>query len=140
MAIGFIKIFRAITENKIWGDKPFSKGQAWIDLIMLAAWDDGSELVGNTDIEVKRGQIFTSILSLSERWGWSRKKISSFFDYLEKSLMIVQKRNTKFTLITICKYDDYQLQENKIEHQKNNKRTSTEHQKNTLKNIEEMHI
>lgn len=37
---GWIKIHRDILYHEIWSDKPFSKGQAWIDLILMANHSD----------------------------------------------------------------------------------------------------
>jgi hypothetical protein len=33
---GFVSIHREIMDHWIWQDKPVSKGQAWVDLILLA--------------------------------------------------------------------------------------------------------
>ena len=33
-ASGWIKVSRAIQEHWVWDEKPFSKGQAWIDLLL----------------------------------------------------------------------------------------------------------
>lgn len=43
---GWIKIHRDILYHEIWSDKPFSKGQAWIDLILLANHSDNKCMVG----------------------------------------------------------------------------------------------
>ena len=37
---GWIPIHRQLQEHWLWEDKPFSKGQAWIDLLMLANYKD----------------------------------------------------------------------------------------------------
>ena len=36
MAYGWISIHRKIQDNLIWNDKPFNRGAAWIDLLLLA--------------------------------------------------------------------------------------------------------
>jgi len=128
---GFALIHRKIKESPIWFSKPYSKGQAWIDIILEANWKDNIWLVGNTNIPVKRGQFVTSILRLSDRFGWSEKKLSNFFNYLESEQMILQERKNKFTLITICKYDDYQDVNFIIEEQKQNESRTMEEQKQT---------
>ena len=71
---GYILLYRDICTNWIWEDKPFSKGQAFIDLILRANHNDNSVLFGNQIIEVKRGEFITSIAKLSDAWGWSRHK------------------------------------------------------------------
>ena len=127
---GYIFLHRKLMNNPIWKDKPFCKSAAWIDLLMRANWKQSKILIGNTDISVERGEILNSIMELGNAWGWSRKKVSSFLDYLEKGNMVGQKRNNKFTLITICNYDTYNDVNLLIEHQKNINGTSTAHQKN----------
>ena len=66
---GWIKIHRDILYHEIWSDKPFSKGQAWIDLILLANHSDNKCMVGNKVEEIKRGSFITSELKLMDRWG-----------------------------------------------------------------------
>ena len=59
-------------------------------------------------ILVKKGSKITSIRQLAERWGWSKMKVSRFLDVLESDNMLIQKRDSKKTLITLIKYEDYQ--------------------------------
>ena len=49
---GWIKIHRDILYHEIWSDKPFSKGQAWIDLILLANHSDMGQKKGSVVLEV----------------------------------------------------------------------------------------
>ena len=107
---GWIKIHRDILYHEIWSDKPFSKGQAWIDLILLANHSDNKCMVGNKVEEVKRGSFITSELKLMDRWGWGRKKVQLFLKFLESESMIVRSANNKRTAITIVNYDVYQYQ------------------------------
>ena len=108
MMAGYIKLYKQIIENPVWSDKPFARGQAWIDLLLMANFADGEMFSKGTLIEVKRGQVFRTIKYLSERWGWSTKKTKKFLLYLEKSRMIALKGLPQGTLITIEKYSDFQ--------------------------------
>ena len=38
----WIKVFRNIEKSWLWEERPFSRGQAWIDLLLLAKFRDGS--------------------------------------------------------------------------------------------------
>lgn len=110
--IGYIKLHRQIQECWIWdGDEPFSKGQAWVDLLLLVNHADKKTSFNGQIITIKRGQRLTSIRKLAERWKWSRKKVSNFLDLLESDEMITQERATKATLITIVNYSVYQYSE-----------------------------
>jgi DNA-binding transcriptional regulator YhcF (GntR family) len=64
-------------------------------------------------ILVKKGSKITSIRQLAERWGWSKMKVSRFLDVLESDNMLIQKRDSKKTLITLIKYEDYQSSKSK---------------------------
>lgn len=106
---GFIKIHRQLIENPLWLIKPFSEGQAWIDLLCLANHKKGFIKTKNGQIiEIQRGQCGYSVLSLSERWGWSRGKVTRFFELLTIQQMIQQKKYGKHTVINILNYDKYQ--------------------------------
>ena len=120
---GWIKIHRDILYHEIWSDKPFSKGQAWIDLILMANHSDNKCMVGNKVEEIKRGSFITSELKLMDRWGWGRKKVQLFLKFLESESMIVRSANNKRTAITIVNYDVYQ-------YQGTSKRTTKEQQRN----------
>ena len=105
---GYILLDRQIQDNWIWDDKPFSKGQAWIDLLMLVNHSDEKMLFDNELIEVKRGEKITSLVKLSKRWDWSVNKVSRFLNLLENESMITQKRNSKRTALTVVNYGFYQ--------------------------------
>lgn len=131
---GYIKLHRQIQDCWIWNDEPFSKGQAWIDLLMLANHEDHKTFFNGKLVVVERGQRLTSIKALADKWGWSRHKVSDFLDLIEKDKMIEQKRDNKKTLITIVNYGIYQGTDSDEGHQKDIKRTSDGHQKDTNKN------
>ena len=105
---GFIKLYRDICDHWVWSDKPFSRGQAWIDLIMMVNYEDKTGEFDKRPIRIERGQIMTSLQKLSNRWGWSRAKCKRFLDDLETEHMLIKKRNKRGTLITLVNYGIYQ--------------------------------
>lgn len=129
---GWVKIHREITNHEIWGDKPFAKGQAWLDLILFANYTDRTVLLGNSKETVCKGSLITSELKLMERWGWGRKKVRLFLNFLESEKMITLKRASKGTTITIVKYGVYQVCENDEGQQKNSKGTAQEQRRNSV--------
>ena len=131
---GYIKLHRQIEDCWIWNCEPFSKGQAWIDLLLQANHEDHNTMFNGNVIVIGRGQRMTSIKALSERWMWSRHKVSDFLDTLEKDKMISQKRDNKRTLINIVNYGIYQDNVSESGHQTDIKRTSNGHQKDTNNN------
>ena len=107
---GYVKIYRDICDNFVWKDKPFSRGQAWIDLLLMVNHADKKLLFMGNLITIKRGSKITSLRKLSERWGWSKDKVAHFLDVLESDKMISQKRDSKKTLINVINYDYFQSQ------------------------------
>ena len=126
---GYIKLWRCCQDNELWLSEPFTKSQAWVDLIFLANWEDGSFVKRGVRFEVKRGMLAWSIKGLADRWGWSRHKVVNFLNMLEKGHQIEHQKNTITTLITIINYDKYQDKDTK----RDIKRTSKGHQKDTSK-------
>lgn len=107
---GWISIHRQLQEHWIWKSKePFDKRSAWIDLLLMANHKAEKIEFDNAIIEVERGQRITSLKYLSDRWNWSRHKVSDFLNRLEQDKMLVQVRDNKKTLISIENYDKYQV-------------------------------
>lgn len=105
---GWVIISRSIQDNWMWEIKPFSKGQAWIDLILLANHEDRKVAFEGTLTTVKRGQLLTSIRKLAVRWGWNTKTVRKFMTLLETDGMISAEYTTHGTTVTLIKYDDFQ--------------------------------
>lgn len=106
--IGWISLHREVQKHWLWDDKPFSKGQAWIDLLLLANHKENKFLLGNELVEVEEGSFITSELKLMERWGWGKAKTRAFLDLLQMDNMIIKKADRKKTTITIVNYSKFQ--------------------------------
>lgn len=128
---GWIKIHRDLLDNELWSDKPFTKGQAWVDLLLLANHRDKNVLLGNCTELVERGSFITSELKLMERWGWGRKKVKLFLNFLESQKMIERNANNKRTAITIVNYGFYQDCDLPKEQQKDSKGTAKEQRRDS---------
>lgn len=110
MAKGWLKLYRQIQDNCIWNEKPFDKAHAWIDLLLMANVEEKEIHLRNHygTVTVKRGSLFTSTISLSKRWGWSRNKVNNYLGYLKVQGMVQLEGTTKGTTITIVKYGVFQ--------------------------------
>lgn len=106
--MGWIKLDRQIAEHEIWNSEPFSRGQAWIDLLLSAEFEQRRTMNGWQKVILNRGQQVVSIRALCERWKWSKHKVSDYLQYLEKEEMIKTKKETFGTLLTIVNYGIYQ--------------------------------
>lgn len=106
--MGFFKVDRQIFNHWLWEEKPFSKGQAWIDLIGLANYEDGKTTFRGQVVVCKRGTVYRSISYLADRWGWSRDKTRRFLKLLESDSMIQLKSTSNNTVITLMNYGKFQ--------------------------------
>lgn len=106
---GYIKLYRDISDNSLWLLEPFTKAQAWVDLLLLANYKQGLIVVKNGSlVAIKRGECGYSMKALSERWKWSRKKVAHFIKFLKNAEMIQQKIVENHSIITILNYEAYQ--------------------------------
>ena len=105
---GYVLIHRSICKSFLWDDKPFTKGQAWIDLIMLANHSDKEDYIKGVFVHTKRGQIIRSRQFFADRWGWNVKTVDGYLKMLKKQKMVDYKGTPQGTLITIEKYGVYQ--------------------------------
>ena len=108
---GWIRLHRQLQENPLWKGERFTRGQAWVDLILLANHKDNQVLFNGSILEIKRGQFLTSIVKLAEKWKWDRRTVSSYLNMLEKEQMITKSTDNRKTLITIENYGFYQCTE-----------------------------
>ena len=132
MSKGFVIIDRKIMDDWIWQGE-FSKGQAWIDLILLANHSDKKVAAGSGFVEIKRGEFLTSSIKLANRWGWSRNKVERFLNVLKMDNKVTLKRTTKWTTVTLVNYDIYQFGRQQTEQQIDNKQTTNRQQIDTTK-------
>ncbi len=131
--MGWIKLNRQIVDHWVWQEKPFSRGQAWLDLLLLANHQNG-EIVHRGKIKAtQRGTVYRSVYFLADRWGWSRHKVADFLDALERDSMILQKRTPLETEIFLVNYEKFQGARQKKGQQKDSKKDSagTHTRKNT---------
>jgi hypothetical protein len=87
----YIKLDRGLKSNSLWLEKPFSKGQAWVDLLLLAQGVEKEKQYRGKIQKQKSGEIYTSIIYLTNRWGWSRNKVYRFLKELIKQKMVTVK-------------------------------------------------
>ena len=105
---GWIKLWKKITNNRFWTSEKFSRGQAWVDLLMFANYKPTKIIIRGITVNLKRGQLAWSTISLARRWQWSEKKVKSFLSELEKEQMLTSRKSNLTTLITIINFGRYQ--------------------------------
>jgi hypothetical protein len=105
---GWIKLHRKIFDNPMYFSEPFTRMQAWIDLLLLANHSGQYFYIRGNRVDVKRGEVAHSMESLAQRWKWSRGKVLRYISQLENSQMIVQQKSHVITKLSITNYNTYQ--------------------------------
>ena len=134
---GWAKIYRSLSDHWLWEDKPFSKGQAWIDLLLLVNHSEKKTKIDGRLETVSVGQTITSTRKLCDRWGWSNTKVRNFLIILENESMIIVKSDRKKTVISIVNYSVYQDSDNKkatVKRQSSDSETTVKHTNKNEKN------
>jgi len=129
---GYIKLWRRLRDNPLWLSEPFTRGQAWVDLLMLANHKKSLIDIRGILVEIEEGQVLAGGEFLGGRWKWSRKKVSNFLKYLETAQQIAQQKSNVCTVVTITNWKDHQEKSSKPP----NKGTAEEQQKNSKSTTE----
>jgi hypothetical protein len=112
MRIGWVAIHRRLINHPLWTRGRFSRGQAWIDLLLHASHVDHFIYHGNLKIEEKRGDYVTSQVALAKRWKWNIKSVRVFILFLKTDRMLDSRtslaQDSGYTHLTILNYDHYQ--------------------------------
>lgn len=106
--LGFVPLYRSIQEHWLWNnDEPFSKGQAWIDLLLSVNHEEKKIPVGCSIITIKPGQMWTSYVKLAKSWGWSRKRVYRYLNMLKSDGMVLVNGTSNGTLLTLVNYGKF---------------------------------
>ena len=108
----YICIPREVFEVDKFGREPYSKREAFLDLVQMAAYEDSETFINGYRYERSRGDVIVSKSFLSKRWGWSVDKVRRYTTYLERNgwckCRCDDQCNQPITLISIVSYDLYQ--------------------------------
>jgi len=109
----FIIVPRTIFDKGTFGkDEPFTKREAFLDLVQMAAFEETDFYVAGYKYHVGRGQLAVSKSFLVKRWGWSIDKVRRYLDYLQRNgwcdCRCDHQCHQPITLISISCYDNYQ--------------------------------
>ena len=105
---GWVSIHRKLANSDLWLSEKFTKGQAWVDLILLANHKKSEIKIRGNKVVVGRGEVGWSEEALALRWRWSRGKVSRFKKWLKQDNRIDIKESKVLSVITILNYNEYQ--------------------------------
>lgn len=122
---GWIKLYHSLLDNPMWQKKPFSEGQAWVDLLLLAETTEHDFEAGGETRQQTPGCVYISKFALMDRWGWTQWKIDHVFpDWEKQGLIHYKTQKKKGTVITIVNWGKFQRKSGanqKINQEKNHK-------------------
>ena len=147
---GFIKLDRKILDWEWWDD--ITTFRLFMTILLMANWED-KKWKGKT---IKRGQLWTSLPSLSKKARLSIQQTRSSLDKLKLTGEITDEATVSGRLITVVKYDVYQnkpkkatdkstdkptIKQQTINRQSNRRATATkeykEHKETIIKELQE---
>lgn len=129
--MGWISIQRKIESHWLWEAKPFSYGQAWIDILLQCNHKDRKVLLKKKLVEAKRGQSVNSLKTWANRWGWSVQSVRTFLALLKDDNMINTESVGVTTRLTVLNYDAYQSAQQAPSTDSNTELTRSQHAPNT---------
>ena len=102
MNAGFILLYRQITEWE-WYQNP-NTFRVFLHCLLMANFAEGRF----EGITVNRGQFVTSLPNLSKQTKLTVQQVRTALDHLKSTGEITDKAYSKFRVITVVKYDEYQ--------------------------------
>lgn len=106
---GYIKLHRKMLDNPLFNAETYTKGQAWITILLLANHKASYIQVKNGEIiKIERGECGYSELALANIFKWSRGKVKRYLKTLETLKMIQQKKVSDRNIIKVLNYENYQ--------------------------------
>lgn len=122
MGAGFVLLHRQITEWE-WYQNP-NTFRVFLHILLMANYAD-SRFEGK---EIKRGQLVTSLPSLSDQTRLSIRQVRVALDHLIMTGELTSKAYSKFRVITVVNYDKYQNNDRQIDSQMTGKRQADDSQ------------
>ena len=138
---GYIKLFRKFRGWEWYKDQNVKS--LFLHLLLTANFTDKN----HKGIEIKRGQVLTSIKSLEYELGLKPQPIRTALNKLKRTNEITIKSTNKYSLVTVLKYEEYQSSNKQnnnpltVDKQSNNNQLTTtkkEEERKEFKNVEEL--
>lgn len=137
---GYIKLHRQILESSIFASQIGFK--IWIWCLLKANFKDKYASVkigkGESQVHIKRGSFIFGRFKAEDELNIDGSTIYKWIKKLEEENMLFVKSNSHYSVVTICKYDEYQQQDNDevatIQQPFNNQVATIQQQSNTTKN------
>lgn len=125
MPQGWIKLHRKLSKKAFYNKPNYLA--LWVHILLSANHEEREFMWNGKIITVKKGQFITGRKQLAEQSGISETTVERLLTFFEKEQQIGQQKTSKYRLITIYKWHEYQIMDNK--------RTTSGQQADTNKNV-----
>lgn len=105
---GVFAVDRGIFTDPDFADEPFTEREAFLWLVAEAAWKERRVRSGSSTVDIQRGQLCHSVRFMAEAWRWSKSRVDRFLSRLENRDTIRRNNGTAQSVVTICKYEEFQ--------------------------------
>lgn len=122
---GWIKLHRKLLESLIFGNEKGLK--VWVWCLLKANHADKQVLLGRRKITLKAGQFIMGSTTAKEQLSLAKATIWYWLNFLEKEGQVRLEKTTKYTIVTIPKWEEYQ-------HELDTNETQSERKVGTNKN------
>lgn len=134
---GWISLYRKTIESSVFQNMTIWYVWSWC--LLKANYKDRTFMFNGKDISVRRGQFITGRdKALTEMPDITARKYRTAINYLKSTGRITIEATNKHSIITVCKYDDYQTNtlrsDQQINHEATNKRPASDQQATTNNN------
>lgn len=103
----YIRIAIPDDDDALYFQEPFTKWQAWQDLIFLALDKNKSFFVRGIKVDGKKGSVYISQSKLAERWQWDKKKVIRHLKNLVKLGLVTLQKSNVINCISIKNYERF---------------------------------
>ena len=121
---GWVKLYRRFL-NWQWFSRP-EMVQIFIYILLSASHKDHVWQC----VDIRRGEFPTSVDALVRATGLTTQQVRTCLTRLERTGEIVRKSTNKYTIISVCNFDDYQIDEDADQQSNNNQITNNQQSNN----------
>lgn len=131
MANGYIKLHRDIVDW--YGFSNSKRVHLWITLLVRASYKQKNFFFNGQIVDLQEGQFITGRQKLSQITGISESYVEKLLSEFESLGQIRQQKSNRNRLITIVKWNDYQVSDNGKTEERTTERHLRGQQKDTIK-------
>ena len=104
----FYAMHRGWMKSPVFKKEPYTEREAWEWIISETSYLPREVSIKGQAILLSIGQLSHSVRFMSDKWGWTKSKVSRYLKKLEKWKMIEIKTDAGQSVITVCNYKKYQ--------------------------------